>query len=132
MSGIYIPGMEMPTRCFACPLCDTDCCGISKGPYIEYREVDIEVANNGRPDWCPLVPVPDHGRLIDADAFIKQKTEQMCENCDRRRGMKDGKLTKRFVYAIGGAPCRACDTGDMLDYVDDFPTIIPAGKDGAE
>ena len=67
MSGIYIPDMEMPSRCFACPLCDTDCCGISKGPYIEYREVDIEVAVNGRPDWCPLIPVPDHGRLIDAD-----------------------------------------------------------------
>ncbi len=22
----------------------------------------------GRPNWCPLVPVPPHGRLIDADA----------------------------------------------------------------
>ncbi len=76
------------------------------------------------------VPVPPHGRLIDADAFIKQKTEQICENCDRRRGMKDGKLTKRFVYAIGDAPCRACGIGDMLDYVDDAPIVIPAEEGG--
>ena len=71
--SVYIKGMEMPDRCFACPMCDVDCCGISKGPYIEYREVDVDVAMSGRPDWCPLVPVPDHGRLIDADALIEQK-----------------------------------------------------------
>ena len=67
MAGIYIPGMEMPDRCFACPMCETDCCGISHGSYIEYREVDVDVAMNGRPDWCPLIPAADvrpvvHGR----------------------------------------------------------------------
>ena len=70
-----------------------------------------------------------HGRLIDADAFVKEKTRQFCENCDRRRGMKDGKLAKKFVYEIGDAPCRACDTGDMIDMVDDAPTVIPADKE---
>ena len=69
MSGVYIPGMEMPDRCFSCPMCDTDCCGISRGSYIEYRETDVDVAMDGRPDWCPLVPVPPHGRLIDKDAL---------------------------------------------------------------
>ena len=75
-------------------------------------------------------PLPKgHGRLIDADAFIKEKTKIFCENCDRRRGMKDGKLTKHFVYDIGDAPCRACDIGDMIDYVDDAPTIIEADSE---
>ena len=69
MSGVYIPGMEMPDRCFSCPMCDTDCCDISRGSYIEYREIDVDVAMDGRPDWCPLVPVPPHGRLIDKDAL---------------------------------------------------------------
>lgn len=78
----------------------------------------------------PFMELPKgHGRLIDADAFIKEKTEIFCETCDRRRGMKDGKLTKHFVYDIGDAPCRACDTGDMIDYVDDAPTIIEADKE---
>ena len=78
-------------------------------------------------------PLPEgHGRLIDADAFIKEKTEIFCENCDRRRGMKNGKLTKHFVYDIGDAPCRACDIGDMIDYVDDAPTIIEADVERSE
>ena len=34
--------------------------------------------------------------------------------------MKDGKLTKRFVYPIGGAPCRACDVDDMINAVEDY------------
>ena len=78
-------------------------------------------------------PLPEgHGRLIDADAFIKEKTEIYCENCDRRRGMKNGKLTKHFVYDIGDAPCRACDIGDMIDYVDDAPTIIDREGEGED
>ena len=63
--SVYIKGMEMPKSCFSCPMNDTDCCGISRGSYIEYREVDVDVAINGRPEWCPLIPVPDHGDLID-------------------------------------------------------------------
>ena len=79
----------------------------------------IKAAQNG-------TVLPKHGRLIDADSLIKQTTEQICEKCDRRRGMKDGKLTKRFVYEIGDAPCRACEIGDMHDYLDDAPTILEA------
>ena len=76
-------------------------------------------------------PLPEgHGRLIDADAFIKNRTEISCENCDRRRGMKNGKL--KFVYEIGGVPCRACDIGDMIDCVDDAEVVIPADKGDEE
>ena len=84
------------------------------------ENVLMKAVENGTP--LPKV----HGRLIDADAEIKQMYEKYCENCDRRRGMKDGKLTKHFVYDIGDAPCRACDTGDMIDYLEDAPTILEA------
>ena len=95
-----------------------------QGFYIPQEIADI--IKNG-------TPLPEcHGRLIDADAFIKEKTEIYCENCDRRRGMKNGKLTKHFVYDIGDAPCRACDIGDMIDYVDDAPTIIEADVERSE
>lgn len=116
--SVYITGMEVPTSCQNCFASDDESrfCKAAK-KYIPML---------GKPKFCPLVPVPEHGRLIDADEFIKQKTEQICENCDKRRGMIDGKLTERFVYAIGDAPCRACETGDMLGYVDDAPTIIHA------
>lgn len=71
--SILIKGMDVPDRCFACPLCvgedDDWSCAISHGPYIEYRAIATDIAIDTRPDWCPLVPVPSHGRLIDADAM---------------------------------------------------------------
>jgi hypothetical protein len=63
-------------------------------------------------------------RLIDADATIKYLRELRCKDCDRRKGMKNGKI--RFLYEIGDAPCRACDIGDTIDYFldEDFsPTV---------
>ena len=63
-------------------------------------------------------------RLIDADATIKYLREFRCKECDKRKGMKNGKI--RFCYEIGEAPCRACDIGDTIDYFldeDISPTI---------
>jgi hypothetical protein len=63
-------------------------------------------------------------RLIDADATIEYLRDVRCKDCDRRKGMKNGKI--RFCYEIGGVPCRACDIGDTIDYFldeDISPTI---------
>lgn len=76
--SVLIKGMEMPTRCFACPMCDEEVnCIISHGSYIEYREVDPNVAIQERPSWCPIVKIPPHGRLGDLD-----KLEQMFVDID--------------------------------------------------
>ena len=68
MSGIYIKGMKMPSKCGICPCLGTD------DPDIRYYcclDYEIEgVSFNSKPKDCPLVPVPDHGRLIDADVLI--------------------------------------------------------------
>lgn len=56
---------------------------------------------------------------IDKEAFIKHYRKLLCEDCGRRKGMKNGKL--KFCYAIGEAPCRACAIDDMLTFVEDFP-----------
>ena len=70
MSGIYIP-MEMPTHCMDCPFMvsrDNDDCILQS-----------DEANENFENWeqmkagCPLVPVPEHGRLIDADALIMDR-----------------------------------------------------------
>lgn len=67
MSGIYIPGMEMPERCDArCPFYGFKSiydCSITKKAY--------NWGLTTRPSDCPLIPVSDHGRLIDADALTK-------------------------------------------------------------
>lgn len=57
--SILIKGMEMPTSCGNC-FFDTHC-------------DNWRLRNWGAPppDDCPLVPVPPHGRLIDADALCE-------------------------------------------------------------
>ena len=58
---ILIKGMEMPTSCGYCPLRheakDGDECYLGAS-LTEYQK---------RPDDCPLVSIPPHGRLIDED-----------------------------------------------------------------
>ena len=63
--SILISGMEMPTSCASCD--------IACRHYLDFG-VDgllskICRTESRRPD-CPLVPVPSHGRLIDADALM--------------------------------------------------------------
>ena len=102
--GVYIKGMEMPTRCFACPMCEVENaevnCVFSHGSYIEYREVDPKVAIQERPSWCSLVEVPPHGRLIDADAL---------ESTLNKMGIWGDARVKGFIKSI--------------------PTVIPADTD---
>lgn len=57
-------------------------------------------------------------RLIDADAMIEYLHEFRCKDCERRKGMKNGKSV--FCYEIGDAPCRACDIGDAIDLLDEY------------
>lgn len=60
-------------------------------------------------------------RLIDADALADELMERYCNDCDRRKGIKNGKY--RIIYNIGEAPCRACAVGDMTDELEDAPTV---------
>ena len=74
--SVYIKGMEMPKSCESCPCKTADAFGglvCQATGYIPLRKV-----NQDRPDACPLVPVPEHGRLIDADAipWIEGRDEQ--------------------------------------------------------
>ena len=63
----FIVPMEKPNRCGRCPCfhaehpmyCQAVKADKNKRIYAPYGE--------GRPDWCPLIEVPPHGRLIDAD-----------------------------------------------------------------
>lgn len=67
MSGIYIHGMEMPKRCQECPF---------ERPYNGYNcaitKRSCSWGLTGRPSYCPLVPVPPHGRLGDMDAIARK------------------------------------------------------------
>ena len=56
--------------------------------------------------------------LIDVEEFIKHEQSVYCENCDKRKGLKNGKYVT--VYEIGDAPCRACGIMDVLDDLELF------------
>ena len=66
--GIYINGMEMPTSCQECPLKHR---GFNGSETVHYcYAICKEVSDDGEIDAdCPLVPIPPHGRLVDADAL---------------------------------------------------------------
>ena len=91
MSGVYIPGIKMPKNCKDCNFYENDgvpwCC-------IARRSTD-EIS-------CPLVSVPDHGRLIDADFAIENRNKDM-----------------NWCY----------DLCDLPDYLNGLPTIVPADKE---
>lgn len=119
MSGIYIPNMEMP-KCKDC---------FWAFGYKFKCSCSSEQANHDtgtRPDDCPLIPVPDHGRLIDADALrasIKESIDECHKWVDE---VSEGEMYARVSQALGTfVECSL--------RVKAAPTIIPAdGKDGAE
>lgn len=57
--GVYIKDMDMPISCSDCKIrLSVGCCG--------------NLPQNARMPNCPLIEVPRHGRLIDADALLKE------------------------------------------------------------
>lgn len=68
MSDLLIRGMEMPETCFKCKLSRMTpsiyaWCILTEKCYPADQPPPVE---------CPLIPVPPHGRLIDADALLSK------------------------------------------------------------
>ena len=76
--SVYIKGFPLPNNCGACPLRLAWC-----------RERIYMVT---RPERCPLVPVPPHGRLIDADAIPYNKI--MIEDDDFYYGITQPRIER--------------------------------------
>ena len=97
MSGIYIEGMEIPDNCTRC----------------DYIGLNVAVGcpvmsgTNGRAVDCPLVAVPEHGRLIDADTMTQKAFEMRFGN----------RISEYGLFVLNRA-------------IKEMPTIIPADKEG--
>lgn len=76
--SILIKNMEMPTKCSECQFCVngfTEEAPVYECAVLGAENVSVPVDYHGkpfdfRPDWCPLIELPPHGRLIDADKLI--------------------------------------------------------------
>ena len=112
--GIYIKGMHVPKSCWECP-CDygefMDCiCGLTEQSTREFR--------GERRDDCPLVEVPPHGQLTDADGVISPM-EKTFENFDEIfKGFPEPE--RKFVKGIQNG---------FIKYIKDQPTVIPAEEE---
>lgn len=94
--GIYLPNMEMP-------IFEHQSWDICKGTDGKWYMVDNN-AETSDGAWHEIVPVPPHGRLIDADALAEYVHQQ------------DDWLSEVSIHAFCGILCKA-------------PTIIPAEAD---
>lgn len=101
MAGIYIPGIEMPKNEDGCEV-------------IIRIQPNGEVFDAGKIHLgLTAIPVPDHGRLVDADALITT----FCEWGTRlERGRK-------LVITM----CEAKQA--IVDIIEAAPTIIPADRE---
>lgn len=123
---ILIKGMEMPKACFYCPMrlkVDPDDikCIVTGDVFEETYAGTIETRNRGN---CPLVPVPPHGRLIDADALMQEfeKAQRTMEQRGREYScsfMSSGQELSTEWYCVE-------------DMVENAPTIIPADKEAGK
>ena len=122
--SVLIKGMEMPYGCANCSFCSspiydckgraTYCCNIDIEE-LRGKDVTEEVLNmweggasESFPAWCPLVEVPPHGRLIDADALLK-----LIDSCMFPSDM----VTTRAL-------------GMATNWLKEAQTVIPVDKDG--
>lgn len=67
--SVYIPGIEMPTSCSECAFCGYYGNGEHMCDIIQ-KAVEYESAKMSRLDDCPLVPVPEHGELIEREPIL--------------------------------------------------------------
>lgn len=112
MAGVYIPSMEMPENCMACQWSRTD---IANTDWCVLTKKDL-------PCDCPLVAVPNHGRLIDADAFAIEMIDRQMNAEEWLRIAKDHDTAVRADAVLSFL----CEVKLTLDKM---PTVIPADKE---
>ena len=108
--SILIKGMEMPKNCGECPCCENTFyqCNINGARFFKVRD-----AYEKRHPDCPLIELPPHGRLIDADALAGRLgiTDMDCYKC---------------AWGNHGFCSRGGDFTDACEAIEDAPTIIEA------
>jgi hypothetical protein len=98
MPDILIRGMEMPTNVLDCPLNSFGICDLAQD------ETHCDCSQDSRPEWCPLVPLPEgHGRLVDAREVLEKADKASWFDGDvSELGLLLGSEVTTVVPAEGG------------------------------
>ena len=107
--SILIKGMETPKNCGACPL------------RLAWCRERIYMVN--RPQRCPLIELPPHGRLIDADALMLEFDKSQKSYDGHGRPFSD-------AFMVGNEIC--AEWWAVERKVEDAPTVIEATNIEAE
>lgn len=105
--SVLVKGMEMPKNCNVCNFHMLRfCCAADK----DLAEKDTRPLIERRPESCPLVPVPEHGRLIDADKLHEATYHRAFETDDDTMWQSGCWVRYRAIEQVQ----------------DNQPTVIPA------
>ena len=106
---VLVKNVSMPNHCLECWNCDKNFTSPNLGVienWICLLRMKFVPADK-RPDWCPLVEVEPHGRLIDADALLDELLPDPILEC----GCPDPEGIEEFC-----------------DWIDSAPTVIEGSK----
>lgn len=111
--GVYIK-IQKPEhcdRCFlisGCSYCEGfhDHCALEPDEVNTEWDFDHDIKPENIPDWCPLISVSHHGRLIDAEKLIAE--------------LKNPPLHRSLAGMC---------MDDVIGMINDAPTVIPAEEE---
>lgn len=114
MSGVYIKGIEMPEV------------GRVNMEVVKYRDRYF-IGPCGKSKWFQLIPVPDHGRLIDEDTYKAEMKKRQDAVAEWRDDIKNGggygtELFYRVDSAVAGF-------SEAMLTLDEITAVIPADKE---
>ena len=115
--SVLIKGMEMPKRCYDCPLYRSGNKISNTYSYCSISNSKVERFKISRPEDCPLIELQPHGRLIDADALTK------VFDLAQESAVKDKRDYASAFYS-GTAMCT--EWWCVEDMVETAPTIVEA------
>lgn len=102
--GVYIPDMKMPSSCLMCDIpVRVQPCPVDHDNVSNYK--------TSRHPACPLLPVPEHGRLGDLDALVDWL---------------------KLSYGTSIPIVRGLLFSSIIKEIQEYPSVIPAEQKSKE
>ena len=117
--SVLIKGMNLPSSCANCEWSRSSKMdlGLSCVCLMAKKSGSMDAARKGRLSFCPLIEVPQHGRLIDADELLVELGSEHIHGIEA------------IIKANDGKDCWTSGLHTAWRCIDDAPTIIEAEEE---